>query len=118
MNRGKIWAYGGRFKGQLLFLHCFLGSLFDYKNFWSKFSVCFQIENVYNATVLENILMKSNISESEEKIAIQALRECKLLDRVNDMRFGIYTVLSKEFNDDGRCYLVEKSKNYFLPECM
>lgn len=28
-NRGKIWVYGGRFKGQLLFLHCFLGSLVE-----------------------------------------------------------------------------------------
>ena len=89
-------------------------SNFDYKNFWSKFSVCFQKENVYNATVLENILMKSNISESEEKIAIQALRECKLLDRVNDMKFGIYTVLSKEFNEDGEVLSGGEEQKLFL----
>lgn len=81
---------------------------------WDKFSVCFQESNVYSMSVLENVLMKKNISEKEEKLAMEALDKCKLLDKVNSMKYGVDTVLTKEFDEHGEVLSGGEKQKLFL----
>lgn len=68
----------------------------------NQISIVFQEVDFYATTIIENVLMrKIDKQDEDEKIAIEALRKVGLLEKVNRLEDGIYTDLSKEFNQNG-----------------
>lgn len=68
----------------------------------SMFSVVFQDYQYYAFTIAENILMRFPESEEDEKRVIDVLKKVKLYDKISDFPEGIYTTLTKEFDNNGQ----------------
>lgn len=73
----------------------------DVKSLRSKFAVVFQDYNLYAVSIAENILMDSMNSEDQEKLVWEALKFSGLYDKVKNMKNGINTILTKEFDNEG-----------------
>lgn len=67
-----------------------------------KISIVFQEINFFSFTIAENILMRPVHDKNEdEKIVINALIKVGLYDKVSKLPKGIYTRLTREFDEKG-----------------
>ena len=65
------------------------------------FATVFQDYNIFSLSVLENVLLKENIDETEKLAAVTALKESGAYDKVLSLSNGVDTILTKEFAEDG-----------------
>lgn len=65
------------------------------------FATVFQDYKIFSLSVLENVLLKENIDETEKSAAVTALKESGAYDKVLSLSNGIDTILTKEFAEDG-----------------
>ncbi len=67
------------------------------------FSAAFQDYQVIAMSVLDNIIMGSNV-ENGEKEAIEILKKVGLYDKVSSLENGIHTTMTREFDDHGAVF--------------
>lgn len=78
----------------------------DYRNCGASeiraaFGVVFQNFHTYAFTVAENVLMRSVESEEDKEKVILALQFAGLWEKVKSLEDGIFTVLTREFDEKG-----------------
>ncbi|MDR1247533.1 MAG: ABC transporter ATP-binding protein/permease [Clostridiales Family XIII bacterium] len=73
----------------------------DAEEYRRKFSVVFQDFQHYALTIAENILMREAEGEDDVKLVWDAIDVAGLRARVQRLPQGIYTTLTKEFDDGG-----------------
>jgi ATP-binding cassette subfamily B protein len=73
----------------------------DAEEYRRKFSVVFQDFQHYALTIAENILMREAEGEDDVKLIWDAIDVAGLRARVQRLPQGIYTTLTKEFDDGG-----------------
>lgn len=71
------------------------------KGYRNLFSVVFQDFKVFAVSVLENIMLKADITEKEKNRAISGMKDAGIYDKVMSLEKGCETVLTKEFDDNG-----------------
>ena len=69
-----------------------------------KISVVFQDFQVYALSIAENILMKPIENKMEENKIWEILDICDLKEKVENLKNGIFTLMTKEFNEDGEVF--------------
>lgn len=74
---------------------------YDRTEWQNLFGVVYQDYQVYQVTIAENILFQSKLDEEGEKLVWEALEFSGLAEKVRSLEKGIYSVLSKEFAEDG-----------------
>ena len=67
----------------------------------AAFGVVFQDFQTYAFTVAENVLMRKAESEEDREKVVLALRFAGLWEKVRTLEDGIFTVLTKEFDEKG-----------------
>ena len=67
----------------------------------AAFGVVFQDFQTYAFTVAENVLMRKAESEEDREKVVSALRFAGLWEKVRTLEDGIFTVLTKEFDEKG-----------------
>ena len=67
----------------------------------SQFAVVFQDYQYYAVSIAENILMRKPQNSKEEEKVFDVLKKVKLFDKVNSFKNGIYTKVTKEFDEQG-----------------
>lgn len=65
------------------------------------FGTVFQDFKVFAATVMENVLLHSNATEEEVRRGERALKDSGLYEKVNRMKKGKNSQLTKEFDENG-----------------
>ncbi|MDD4036197.1 MAG: ABC transporter ATP-binding protein [Bacilli bacterium] len=70
-------------------------------NLRNKFSVILQDCKYYAFTIAENILLREPTSEEDELKVWESLKMVGLYDDIKNLKNGIYTSISNEFNTDG-----------------
>lgn len=76
-------------------------SSFDTGVVQGKFSAVFQDSPIYAFSVAENVLLREPASDTDEKLVVEALIFSGLWEKVNALEKGMYTVVTKEFDDEG-----------------
>lgn len=71
---------------------------YDLQQYRRLFACAFQDYKIMPGTIRYNVLMGR---EAEDTVVINALREVGILDKVNSLKEGIDTVLTKEFDQEG-----------------
>lgn len=72
------------------------------ENFLRKeFSIVFQDFQIYAVSIAENVLMRRLKDKEDEKKVYEALEKVGLLDKVNSLKDGIYTQVTREFDMSG-----------------
>ena len=66
-----------------------------------EFSIVFQDFQIYAVTIAENVLMRRLKDKDDEKRVYEALEKVGLLDKVNSLKDGIYTQVTREFDMSG-----------------
>lgn len=84
-----------------IFLDGRLYGEYDLSDLRSQFSVVFQDYQYYALTIAENILMHYPKNSDEEKLVVDVLKKVKLYDKVKNFKDGIYTNMTKEFDEFG-----------------
>lgn len=70
-------------------------------NIKNNVAVLFQDFQLYATTIAENILLKKIETQEEERLVEQALIYVGLYDKIKQLKNGINTIVSKEFDDEG-----------------
>lgn len=70
-------------------------------NIKNNVAVLFQDFQLYATTIAENILLKKVETQEEERLVEQALIYVGLYDKIKQLKNGINTIVSKEFDDEG-----------------
>jgi len=70
-------------------------------SFRSQFATAFQDFQIFAMTIAENVLMKEIETDEEEQRVITALQKSGVYEKVSSLPFGIHTVLTREFDDNG-----------------
>lgn len=78
----------------------------DYKeynvhSFRKKIGVVFQDFETYATTIADNVLLRTTKTEKDKEVVIQALQYSGLYEKVKTLSKGIFTTLSKEFDENG-----------------
>ena len=68
-----------------------------------KFSILFQDYSLYATSIAENVIMQKNTKSNNITIA-DALTKAGVIEKVNESKYGIDTIATKEFNDDGASF--------------
>lgn len=71
------------------------------KGYRNLFSVVFQDFKVFAVSVLENILLKADITKEEKNRAVRGMKDAGIYDKVMSLENGCETVLTKEFDENG-----------------
>lgn len=71
------------------------------KGYRNLFSVVFQDFKVFAVSVLENILLKADITKEEKNRAVSGMKDAGIYDKVMSLEKGYETVLTKEFDENG-----------------
>ena len=71
------------------------------KGYRNLFSVVFQDFKVFAVSVLENILLKADITKEEKNRAVSGMKDAGIYDKVMSLEKGCETVLTKEFDENG-----------------
>lgn len=66
-----------------------------------KIGVMFQDFSIYAFSIAENILLSEVKNDEDEAVVVNALQKVGLYDKVSQLKNGIYTVLSREFDENG-----------------
>lgn len=78
-----------------------------------RISIVFQDIDFYSVSIIENILMRSiNNKEEDELIVKDALLRVGLLEKVNSLPNGLYTNLSKNFDNNGTYFSGGELQNF------
>ena len=72
--------------------------LSSYRNL---FAAVFQNYKVFSMNVLQNILLKENITQEDKELAIAGMKNGGIYDKVTSLPKSYDTVLTKEFDSDG-----------------
>lgn len=73
----------------------------DEREIRSKFVSLFQNFQIYSTSVLENVLMRKKESEEDEALVWEALKKAEIYDVIKETKYGLDTIMTKEFHDDG-----------------
>lgn len=73
---------------------------YDVEAYRHHIGVVFQDFNLYSATVAENVVMGNVPGDSKDKIQL-ALKHSGFEQKLSEMPLGIYTPLTKEFEEEG-----------------
>lgn len=71
------------------------------KSYRNLFGAAFQDYQVFAMTIAENVLMREPESEADRELVRQALIKSGVYDKVMTLPYGIDTVLTREFDDEG-----------------
>ena len=74
---------------------------YDVRSLRRRIGVVFQDFSCYASSVADNVLLRSVKSEKDEQTVVNSLKLCGLYEKVSALKNGIYTVLTKEFDEDG-----------------
>lgn len=74
---------------------------YDVRSLRRRIGVVFQDFSCYASSVADNVLLRSVQSEKDEQTVVNSLKLCGLYEKVSALKNGIYTVLTKEFDEDG-----------------
>ena len=77
---------------------------FDPDEYRQLFGVVFQDFQGYAATIAENVLLRSPITEEDETQVANALKTTNLYNKVKTLPSGIHTQLTKEFDEHGAIF--------------
>lgn len=69
-----------------------------------KYSIVYQDFQIYALTVAENVLMRKVKSKDDEEIVKRALESVGLLEKVESLKDGIYTKVTREFDREGATF--------------
>lgn len=69
-----------------------------------QYSIVYQDFQIYALTVAENVLMRKVTSKEDEDIARSALASVGLLEKVESLKDGIYTKVTREFDREGATF--------------
>ena len=69
-----------------------------------EFSIVFQDFQIYAVSIAENVLMRRVINEEDEKRVYQALEKVGLTEKINSLKDGIYTQVTREFDRSGASF--------------
>jgi len=73
---------------------------YNLKQYRALFATAFQDCQVFSMSVAENVMMR-RVQPEDESTIITALKNAGIYERVMEMPKGIYTTLTKEFDDHG-----------------
>lgn len=73
---------------------------FNLDEYRDAFSAVMQDARLFALSVKDNVLLR-NRSDSEKGVVVEALKKSGLYDKVSSFKDGIYTPLTKEFDEDG-----------------
>lgn len=73
----------------------------DYDEYVKLFSVVFQDYKLLSAPILENILINEHPSYENDKIVKRFCEKMGILEKLDQLKKGIYTNLYKNFDDEG-----------------
>lgn len=75
---------------------------YDIQSLRSKIGIVFQDQQIFSISIAENILMRpiKNVQEDTE-IVNSCLKAVGLYEKVMNLKKGIFTVITREFDDDG-----------------
>lgn len=91
-------------KGQLL-LNEFKYQDYNVKSLRNNVGIVFQDYQIFAITIAENILMRPIINQADdEELINNALKFVGLYEKVNSLPNGIYTVLTREFENTGAIF--------------
>jgi len=78
----------------------------DYKvsSYRKNFGAVFQHFKVFSMSVMENVLLKGNITESERATALEGMKNSGVYDKVMSLDKKENTVLTKEFDENGTVF--------------
>jgi len=75
---------------------------YDVNSLCNKISVVFQDFQIYAVSIAENVLMRPiKDKETDESIMKHALNNVGLLNKIEKLDDGIYTIMSRECNENG-----------------
>lgn len=77
---------------------------YDKTELYDKIGVVFQDFEIYALSIAENILLSSIEDERDELRVWEALKKVGLYDKVQNLKSGIYTPISKEFDENGTLF--------------
>ena len=67
-------------------------------------AVVFQDYQIYAVSIAENILMRKVESKEDEEKVYEVLAKVGLLDKIKALKDGIYTQMSREFDESGEAF--------------
>lgn len=77
----------------------------DIEEYRKAVGVVHQDFQVFSFTVAENILMRPIVNEKEDtEVIYKALDQVGLLNKIQSLKNGIHTIVTKEFDADGACF--------------
>lgn len=65
------------------------------------FGTVFQDFKVFSFSVMENIMLKDNITETEKNIAVEAMKNSGIYEKIETLPKTVDTILTREFDDNG-----------------
>lgn len=74
---------------------------YDVHSLRKRIGVVFQDFECFATTIAENVLLRPVKTEEDAEIVIRALKFSGLYEKVCSLKDGIFTTLTKEFDDDG-----------------
>ena len=77
---------------------------FNEKRLREEFSIVFQDFQIYAVSIAENVLMRRIKGESDIEKVHKALEKVGLLEKVLSFKDGIYTQVTREFDQDGATF--------------
>ncbi|MBR1649808.1 MAG: ABC transporter ATP-binding protein [Lachnospiraceae bacterium] len=86
-------------KGEILYNGKNIKS-YNLKAYRDIFATTFQDFKLFGMTVKENVLMGRHY-ENEDELVKEALKKADVLERIEKLTDGIYSVMTKEFDEDG-----------------
>ena len=69
-----------------------------------QYSIVYQDFQIYALTVAENVLMRKVTSKEDEDIVRSALASVGLIEKVESLKDGIYTKVTREFDREGATF--------------
>ena len=69
-----------------------------------QYSIVYQDFQIYALTVAENVLMRKLRGKEDEEIVRKALASVGLLEKVDSLKDGIYTKVTREFDREGATF--------------
>ncbi len=74
---------------------------FDTLEIRDQYAIVFQDFQIYAVTIAENVLMRRVESKEDEQLVWDALENVGLIDKVRNLKDGIYTEVTREFDREG-----------------
>lgn len=74
---------------------------FDIKLYRKAIGVAFQDFALFAATVLENVLLRNPCGGEDREVAVKALKDSDVYDKIETLKYREDTILTKEFDNEG-----------------